>query len=244
VRFDLNCDLGEGEPFVRTKLLMAHITSANIACGGHAGNLATMRRCVRLAKTYGVHVGAHPGPYDKKNFGRADIVIDTKDFQELLLQQVRALEGIATEEGVELHHIKLHGALYHATERDPSLAREYLKMVRSWWPKVIVYALAGGTVARNARRAGVEVWQEVFLDRNYGDDGSLVPRHEADALVSELARIEDRLISLRKKGGITTRSGTWLRLRPQTLCIHSDTPHAARIVRALRRVHPEFGRRP
>src|SRR5437867_12697119 len=104
--FDLNCDLGEGEPLVRTRLLMAYVTSANIACGGHAGDVATMRRCVGLAKTYHARVGAHPGPRDRKNFGRSDITIDAGELELLLLQQVGALERIAAEQGVKLHHIK------------------------------------------------------------------------------------------------------------------------------------------
>jgi UPF0271 protein len=239
----LNCDLGEGEPLVRTRQLLAHVTSANIACGGHAGDVITMQRCVRLAKRYRVRAGAHPGLWDKENFGRSEVVIDGRELEVLLLQQVAAFERITAGESVKLHHIKLHGALYHATERDPQLAEAYLKIVRSWWPKVIVYALADGTVARTAPRAGVEVWQEAFLDRNYRDDGSLVPRGEADALVSELSRIKDRLIALSKQGGVTTRSGAWLPLLPQTLCIHSDTPHAAQIVRALRARSSRSGRR-
>jgi UPF0271 protein len=244
MRFDLNCDLGEGEPVVRTKQLLAHVTSANIACGGHAGDVTTMQQCVRLAKKYRVRVGAHPGLWDKENFGRSDdVVIDARELEVLLLQQVSAFERIAAGEKVRLHHIKLHGALYHAAERDPRLAGAYLKIVRSWWPKAIVYALAGGTVARSAPRAGVEVWQEAFLDRNYRDDGSLVPRSEADALVGELSRIKDRLSSLSTRGGVTTCSGGWLPVSAQTLCIHSDTPHAAQIVRALRARSSESGRR-
>ncbi|HMJ63872.1 MAG TPA: LamB/YcsF family protein [Candidatus Binatia bacterium] len=242
MQFDLNCDLGEDEPLARTRLLMAHVTSANIACGGHAGDVASMRRCVRLAKTYRTLVGAHPGLCDRDNFGRSDTRIDANELELLLLQQVGTLDRIATEEHVKLHHIKLHGALYHATERDANLARAYLSIVRHWWPKVIVYAFAGGTLARYARRVGVEVWQEAFLDRNYRDDGSLGPRSEPDALLTDLGEIRKRLDLLSTKRRIITHSEASLPIRAQTLCVHSDTPGVSRIVRMLRRLRPEFSK--
>lgn len=234
MRFDLNCDLGEGESLARTKRLMAHVTSANIACGGHAGDMATMRRCVRLAKAHNVHVGAHPGSWDRRTFGRSAITLEDDELEQLLLQQVGLLERIATEEGVKLHHIKLHGGLYHATERDLSLARYYLAFVQHWWPKLIVYALAGGTVARCARRAGVEVWQEAFLDRNYRNDGSLVPRANPAAFLTRWSELIGRMRLLMERSAVTTVTGKTLRVPVRTICIHSDTPHAARMVRLAR----------
>src|SRR5688500_18309234 len=118
MRFDLNCDLGEGEPRARTEALMRVITSANVACGGHAGDLASMERCVALAKKFKVRLGAHPGTADRAGFGRGELKITPAELELLLLQQVGTLERIARAHGVKLHHIKLHGALYHATERD------------------------------------------------------------------------------------------------------------------------------
>jgi 5-oxoprolinase (ATP-hydrolysing) subunit A len=233
MQFDLNCDLGEGEPPAHTRLLMTHVTSANIACGGHAGDMASMRRCVRLAKTHRTLVGAHPGLCDRENFGRSDRRINANQFELLLLQQVGALERIAATERMKLHHIKLHGTLYHATEHDPKLARAYLNIVRCWWPNVIVYAFASGTVARRARRVGVKVWEEAFLDRNYREDGSLVPRNERDALLTDLGEIRKRIGLLASKQTVVTTSGASLSIRAQTLCVHSDTPGVARIVRKL-----------
>jgi 5-oxoprolinase (ATP-hydrolysing) subunit A len=234
MRFDLNCDLGEGEAPGRTKRLMTQITSANIACGGHAGDMATMRRCVRLAQAHNVHLGAHPGSRDRQTFGRASVTLKSAELEQLLLEQVGLLERVATEEGVKLHHVKLHGALYHATERDLSLARHYLACVRRWWPKLIVYALAGGTVARCARRAGVKVWPEAFLDRNYRNDGSLVPRTDPAALLTRRSELMDRMRLLMERNAIATVTGKIRRVSARTICVHSDTPHAARTVRLAR----------
>ena len=235
MRFDLNCDLGEGESFARTKRLMTHITSANIACGGHAGDMATMRRCVRLARAHDVHVGAHPGSPDRQNFGRSPIELKGHELEQLLRPQIELLERIATEEGVKLHHIKLHGALYHATERDLSLARYYLACVQRGWPKLIVYALAGGTVARAGRTIGVKVWEEAFIDRNYRDDGSLVSRGEPDALLNRRRDLIDRMRLLMERRSVRTVTGKTLRLPARTVCLHSDTPYAARTARLARR---------
>ena len=234
MQFDLNCDLGEGESLARTKRLMAHITSANIACGSHAGDAATMRRCVRLARAHNVHIGAHPGLRDRRTFGRSAITLEGDEFEQLLLPQVGLLERIATEEGVKLHHIKLHGGLYHATEQDLSLARCHLAFVQRWWPKCIVYALAGGTVARAARVIGVKVWEEAFIDRNYRDDGSLVLRSEPDALLTRRSDLIDRMRLLIERRSVTTVTGKTLRLPARTLCVHSDSPGAARTLRLAR----------
>ena len=214
---------------------MAHITSANIACGGHAGDIVTMRRCVRLARAHNVHVGAHPGSPDQQNFGRSPIALEDHELGRLLRQQVGLLERIACEEDVKVHHIKLHGALYHATEGDLSLARYYLAFVQRWWPKFIVYALAGGTVARAARTSGVKVWEEAFIDRNYLDDGSLVPRTEPDALLTQRSDLIDRMRLLMKRRSVGTVTGKTLRLPARTVCLHSDTPYAARTARLARR---------
>jgi 5-oxoprolinase (ATP-hydrolysing) subunit A len=239
MQFDLNCDLGEGEAPARTRALMKYITSANIACGGHAGDVTTMRRCVRLALASKVRIGAHPGPWSRGDFGRGAFAVTEAELELLLLQQVGALERITRSEKSRLHHIKLHGALYHATEREPKLAAAYLKAVRDWWPHLIVYAQANGTVAGLARRARVEVWREAFLDRSYRDDGSLVPRGEPGALVTRLSDVLDRIRSLTLQKAVNTASGKVLRLHARTICIHSDTPNAPRIARMARAVQVE-----
>jgi UPF0271 protein len=231
MKFDLNCDLGEGEPRPRTEALMRVITSANAACGGHAGDVESMERCVRLAKKYTVRLGAHPGPADRSGFGRADAKITTAQLELLLLQQVGTLERIAAVRGVKLHHIKLHGALYHATEHDEKLANAYLNIVGRWWPKVVVYALAGGTVER---LGGRKVWREAFLDRNYLDDGRLVPRSESNAMLRGLEEVHARIEHL-ARGTVMSVNGKIIALKPRTICVHGDTPQAVEFARTARK---------
>jgi UPF0271 protein len=233
VKLDLNCDLGEGEPLARTRALMRRVTSANVACGGHAGDLRTMELCVRLARLYGVWLGAHPGPWSRGDFGRGPLQVAPGQLELLLLQQVGALECVARANGVRLHHIKLHGALYHASEENEALAKRYVAMVKRFWPRAKIYARAGGRVARVARHAGLGVWEEAFGDRGYRDDGTLVPRTAPNALLTQTDRVLERVRRLLDEGEIIAASGKRIALRPQTLCIHSDTPHAARLAQAV-----------
>ncbi len=235
MKLDLNCDLGEGEPLARTRALMGWITSANVACGGHAGDVRTMRICVRQAKQHGVWLGAHPGPWNKRDFGRGSLQLMPDDLELLLLQQVGALERIAREEGAPLHHIKLHGALYHASESDATLRRCYVDAVRRWWPRCIIYAKAGGAVVNLFRRSGLKVWEEAFADRAYRADGTLVPRGEPGAVFTDRDAVLRRVRLMRSRGEVVSESITLLRLRPQTLCLHADTPHAAELARIISR---------
>lgn len=233
MQLDLNCDLGEGEPLVRTRALMRWITSANVACGGHAGDVRSMRACVRLAKQSGVKLGAHPGPWSRADRGRGPVRITADELELLLLHQVGALEKIAAGERVRLHHIKLHGGLYHAVEADAGLARGYVRCVAEHWPQVKIYALAGGRVVREAARAGVSCLAEGFADRAYQADGRLVPRTEPGAVSSNVAESVLRVGDLLAGRGLIARDGRRLALRIETVCVHSDSPHALRLVRAL-----------
>jgi UPF0271 protein len=229
MKLDLNCDLGEGEPLARTRALMRCITSANIACGGHAGDVRSITAGIRLAKRFGVNIGAHPGPPGRSDFGRGPLEVPGGELELWLLQQVSVVERLAGEAGARLHHIKLHGALYHAVESNDGLARRYLAAARRWWPRAVLFVRAGGTVARFARRAGARVWEEVFADRACLDDGSLVPRRRPGALLTGLAEVSRRLELLRARGEIETISGRRLPVRARTVCVHSDTPGAVKI---------------
>ncbi len=240
MKLDLNCDLGEGEPAARTRALMRAITSANIACGGHAGTVASMESCVRLATSQGVRVGAHPGPPPRGAFGRAPVTITAEDLELLLLQQVGALACVARAHGAQLHHVKLHGALYHAVEANPVLARRYVNAVARWWPRCVIYARSGGRVAQAAARRSttplVRVWEEAFADRGYRDDGTLVPRGQTGDLLKTTAEAVERARSLATLGIIRSVTGRLLPIRARTICVHSDTPHAPATVQALARV--------
>lgn len=229
MRLDLNCDLGEGEPPARTRALMRWITSANIACGGHAGTVRSMDACLRWAKTAGVRAGAHPGMAG--GFGRDERPIDAAGLELLLLHQVGALSRMAADQGVRLHHIKLHGALYHQVDRDPDLARVYLDVVRRWFPGLRVYARAGGGVVRQAQRARVRVWDEAFADRGYRDTGELVPRGEPGAMLEGLGPVRERLAGLRDGQGVRSNRGAWVPLTVRTVCVHSDTPDSVSLAR-------------
>jgi UPF0271 protein len=233
---DFNCDLGEGESRAHTQALMRSITSANVACGGHAGDRRSMELCVRLAKRFDVKLGAHPGPWDRLGFGRGPAAVTADELELLLLQQVGALERIARTQGVKLHHIKLHGALYHASEANFDFASRYIASVRRWWPHCIIYARAGGRLAARAEKAGVKVWREVFADRGYGNDGSLVPRGEAGAIISGEDAVIRRVAMICAHGLIESISGRPLRICTDTICLHSDSPRSALLAKVVAKV--------
>jgi len=155
------------------------------------------------------------------------------EFELLLLHQIGALEHAAQANGVRLHHIKLHGALYHTSEENEALAKRYVAAVGRFWPQAKIYARAGGRVARAARRAGLVLWEEAFADRGYRDDGTLVPRTEPNAFLTEAGLVVERVRRLLDEGEVIAASGKHIVLRPHTLCIHSDTPHAAKLAQAV-----------
>ena len=231
--WDLNCDLGEGEPWVRTRALLRQVTSANVACGGHAGDALTMERVVVEAKALAVRLGAHPGVPGA--FGRGEVTLSPQQLQTLVLQQVGALDLLARRHGSRLHHIKLHGALYHAVENDNALGRAYVETVARWFPQVTIYSRAGGLVLTLAHKAGITAWAEGFIDRAYRADGQLVPRNQDGALLTRTRDITERLREWRQTGGWKSLDGTWVAVPAQTLCLHGDTPGAVTLARAIRR---------
>lgn len=236
---DFNCDLGEGEPLARTRTLMRWITSANVACGGHAGDMRSMEMCVRLAKQFNVKLGAHPGSWSREDFGRGAAAVTGDELELLLIQQISALERVAGAHGVKLHHIKLHGALYHASEANPALASHYIASVRCWWPRCVVYARAGGRLAARAEKAGLKVWQEAFADRGYRDDGSLVPRGETGAIITARDAVVRRVKMLCAHGKVESTSGRRLRVCADTICLHSDHSRSAALAAAVARTLQE-----
>ena len=235
LKIDINCDLGEGEPAARTRALMRRITSANVACGrhvgGHAGDLASMTRAVRLAAEFGVHLGAHPGPAG--DFGRGPVTVTPKALATQIVQQVTALATVATMAGAPLHHIKLHGAWYHATEADPDIARAYLAAVQQYFPHCAIYALSGGRVVQLAREQGMAVLEEIFADRAYRTDGTLVPRSEPGAMLTRPTEVVARLRHWLATGEMVCVDGGWVKLRGDTVCIHGDGAQALALLRGL-----------
>jgi UPF0271 protein len=195
-----------------------------------------MTACVRLARKLGVHLGAHPGPWNGADRGRGIVRLSGDAFELLLLQQVGALEKIARDHDVRLHHIKLHGALYHASEASPAIARRYVETAARCWPQTILYVSSGGLVARRARQLRVRVWEEVFADRGYRDDGTLVPRGERGALITTVSAVKERVRLLIERDQVQSLSGRRLHLRAQTICLHSDTPGAVKLAQTISRL--------
>lgn len=221
----LNADLGEGEPAARTRALMQTIDLANISCGGHAGNLASMEFAVESALKNNVKIGAHPGIVERDTFGRHAASISADALQILLVSQVSALTAVATRAGTKLHHVKLHGALYHLVESTPLLAAVFLEMVGNYFPKLTVIAQMGGEVEKIAPALGVSVLREAFADRGYDAYGYLIPRGEPGAIIESVAAAKMQVIQMATVGipGLG---------KPDTICVHSDSPQAVRIARA------------
>jgi UPF0271 protein len=241
LQIDLNCDLGEGESPAVTESLMRHITSCNIACGGHFGDESSMRATALLALKYGVAVGAHPSFEDRQNFGRKVLPLDEAGLQALLEKQAGAMKKVLDGLGLRLHHIKLHGALYHWVERDEKLARAYAKWTKQHFPNTPLLVLSGGCVAKVARELDVRIAKEVFADRAYNDDGMLVSRERAGALLEDLDEICDRAARMVTEKRVQTISGKTIPIDADTICVHGDSPKSVQIVTQLRQALEQSG---
>ena len=230
----LNCDLGEHESVAQTERLMALIDAANICCGVHAGSEAKLRSTLELAKRHGVLVGAHPGLVVAGGRGATNPSVAA--FDALLRDQLASFADIAGEVGVPVHYVKLHGTLYHAVERVPELAEVFLRQMQSMQPKLGIFALAGGSFAPLARAAGLRVWEELFADRGYSADGQLMPRGQPGAVIDEVTVAVKRIQRWRERGTMAVDGGPSIPLTGETLCVHSDSPHALTLLASLRRI--------
>jgi len=223
MRIDLNCDLGEG--MGHDTAIMPLVSSANIACGAHAGDPATMAASVELALRHGVAIGAHPGYADRGHFGRRELSLGVAAIVELVLSQIDSLARIAGQ----LHHVKLHGALYNRASGDPELAAELAAAIAGSHPRIIVYAMAGSEFARAARAALLPVADEAFVDRAYAPDGSLVPRSQPLAVLEDPETAARQACRLVCEGRVASMGGSEISIRPDTLCIHGDAPAAVAV---------------
>ncbi len=235
----INCDLGEDESPSQTRSLMALVDEANIACGGHAGDAESIASCLVLARSEQVRPGAHPGIPDRPSLGRAaSLTIRSSELVELLDDQVGRLLSVADGLGIAVHHIKLHGALYHLVDQDPALGSAYLKHVARRWPRLAVVARAGGGLATSSDPMGLRVVGEAFLDRGYRDDGTLVPRGEPGDVLADPDAVLARLHAWRTQGAWPSVDGHRIALDPDTFCIHGDSPNAIAVLRRIRSLHP------
>jgi UPF0271 protein len=232
LRVDLNADLGEGAG--HDEELFQLITSANIATGFHAGDAGTMRAAVSGARARGVSVGAHPSLFDRENFGRKEIAVTPEEVFEAVRYQLGVFQAIAEAAGTRVNHIKPHGALYNMAVRDEKLADAIARATTDIDPTLILFAPHDSALSRAGERHGLQVAREVFADRNYLDDGSLVPRNRPDALLHDPNEASSRVLRMLREGKVRSVDGTDVDLRVETICVHGDNPAAAEFARALR----------
>jgi 5-oxoprolinase (ATP-hydrolysing) subunit A len=241
---DINCDMGEGFGAYRIgedEKIIAHVTSANIACGFHAGDPMVMERTVRLAAEHGVAVGAHPGFPDLMGYGRRHLATFTGEVKNYLLYQVGALAAFCRANRVALRHVKPHGALYNLAAGDEKTAREIIEAVLVYDPEVILVALSGSRLAELARAAGLNVAREVFPDRAYLADGRLAPRNLPGSVIQEVEAVRARVVRLFTRGTMTSIDGREIPLQADTLCIHGDTPGAWELAKTIGEALREAG---
>lgn len=233
---DLNCDVGEG--IGNEAELFPHISSCNIACGGHVGDLNSMRIIARLAKQHGIKIGAHPSYPDKVNFGREVMEISDSELMESIRGQLSDFEMILGEEECTLHHIKAHGALYNEIAKNAPLAEVYLESIKKYKENTILYVPYGSVVSAKAQKMGFSVWFEAFADRNYTKELQLVSRKKEKALILHPEKVLNHVLPMIKKDLVRAITGELLKIKAQTLCVHGDTDSALEILMYLSKELP------
>jgi UPF0271 protein len=234
---DLNSDLGEG--YGAWKMgddgaLLEVVTSANVACGFHAGDPTTMRSVVEVACRRGVAIGAHVSFDDKRGFGRRDMAVDPAELSDDVLYQIGALDAFARALGSRVGYVKAHGALYNRAADDDSTAGALVAAVRAYDPGLALLHLPGSATARAAARAGVRPVAEGFADRAYTPGGRLVPRSEPGAVLDDPGAVAERAVRMAAEGTVTAADGSPIPLQVESICVHGDTPGALRLARAVR----------
>ncbi|WP_442594061.1 LamB/YcsF family protein [Neobacillus sp. D3-1R] len=241
---DLNCDLGES--FGAFKVgndteMMKYITSANIACGYHAGDPSIMEKTVEMAIHHGVKIGAHPGLPDLLGFGRREMNLSATDVYTMVLYQIGALHAFVKAKGTKLHHVKPHGALYNMCAVTPYLAEAVAKAVYDFDPTLILYGLANSELITAGKKYGLTVAQEVFADRTYQNDGTLTPRTEKGALITEEGQAILQTIQMVKEKRVTTLNGDLVPIVADTICLHGDGALAVEFAKRIRAVFEKEG---
>jgi len=232
MKIDLNADLGEGGDSDRALLQL--VSSANIACGFHAGDAQTMLQSVRWAKEFGVAIGAHPSFPDRENFGRTAMQLPPETVYAQMIYQIGALKSLAESEGERLAHVKPHGMLYNQAAVDATLADAIARAVKAIDADLILVGLAGSESIRAAAHHGLRTREEVFADRGYLSSGALVPRSQPGAMIEEEARAIQQTLTMVKEGRVESVSGEWVAVNAQTVCLHGDGAHALLFAERLR----------
>jgi len=234
---DLNADLGEGFAIYRLPHepeLLTLVSSANVACGAHAGDPVVMRETVARAAAAGVVIGAHPGYPDREGFGRRELGATPAEIAAMVIAQIGALAAVCAAAGTRLRYVKPHGALYHRVARDVEAARAMAGAIHAVDPALVLLGLDGSVMLREGEELGLTVAREGFVDRAYRPDGTLLPRGEPGALLTDPARVADRAVRMVREHHVVAVDGTRHLLRPHSLCTHGDGPDAAALVRAVR----------
>lgn len=236
ISIDLNCDLGESFGTYQIGMdeqVIPYITSANIACGFHAGDPSVMARTVAMCKKYGVHVGAHPGYPDLQGFGRRDMSISPEEVKYDVMYQVGALKAFCDAQGVPLCHVKPHGALYNKAGKDYSLALAICQGIQAIDPKLKIMALSGSCMIQAAEDSSLPYMSEVFADRGYQADGSLVKRGTPGAMIEDEDEALARVLRMAKEGRVTAVTGEDISIRADSVCVHGDGPKALAFVKKI-----------
>ena len=241
---DLNCDMGESFgawTMGDDAAVLAHVTSANIACGFHAGDPDTMQRTVASAVAAGVAIGAHVSLPDLQGFGRREMKISASEAHAMTLYQIGALAAFVRAASTRLHHVKPHGALYNMAARDAALADAIAQAVRDFDPALVLVGLAGSELPRAGERAGLAVAHEAFTDRRYERDGTLTPRRETGAVIHDVDAAVAQAVAIATRGVVTARDGSVVAVQADTLCVHGDRPDAVIFAQRLRTALEDAG---
>ncbi len=234
---DLNCDLGESFGAYRIgndEQILPFVTSANIACGFHAGDPSVMRHTVRLCLEHNVAIGAHPGLPDLVGFGRRNMAVSAQEVYDMVVYQMGALQAFVQAEGGVLHHVKPHGALYNMAATDVKLAEAIAEAVYKVYPQALLYGLAGSELIRAAERLQLKSAHEVFADRTYQQDGTLTPRSQPNALITNTDAASAQVLRMVQQGSVLSQQGTEVAIQADTICLHGDGPHALTFARHIR----------
>jgi 5-oxoprolinase (ATP-hydrolysing) subunit A len=237
MRIDLNSDMGESfgaYTIGHDAGLMTSITSANVAAGFHAGDPTVLRETIRLAKTRGVAVGAHPGFPDLVGFGRRELHVTPREAEDFVLYQIAAVAGVAAAEGVRLQHVKPHGALFNMAVKDAALAGAIARAVAAFDKTLILFSLPKSEILKAGRAAGLRVAAEIFADRAYEPDGSLVSRRTPGSVIHDAQTVVNRAVRMVKDAIVVAIDGTTIALEADTICVHGDTPGSDELAAALR----------
>ena len=228
---DLNCDMGEGAG--NDEQIMPYITSANIACGYHAGDVETMQKTIELCLKHNVAVGAHPSFNDRTNVGRKEMQLSPFELYELIFQQLIIISEVADVFDTRIHHVKPHGALYNMAARDTAMSKAIAEAVKDFDEKLMIYGLSGSELIKQAGAIGLKTANEVFADRTYQDDGSLTPRSQPGSLLENVNDVTEQVTSMIKNGTVTTITGKTIPVKTDTICIHGDGENAVEFAMAI-----------